>query len=91
MVPCWQCGGTRADCSLCEGLKTVPIKRCPYRFVDVSAWDACRSLSMLEVGVLPGPGGWMNQSATWLEAVQIVAAHKRHYDEQRRLQGPPNG
>jgi hypothetical protein len=87
MFDCPECTvATREQCRACEGTGRQIVDRCPGRTIPRIAWDVCRSVALLDVGILPVTGGWQEQSATWAEAMSIVAREKGEYEE-KRLKG----
>lgn len=79
VVPCWTCVGGVADCRTCSGEGQVPVHRCPNRFVTADTEAACRGAVLMESGLLPGSGGWLDQSATMLDAMTVAGAALRHW------------
>jgi len=84
-VLCWRCDGTDVTCAQCKGMRTVPIPRCPYksqaRDALQDAFDVCRAIPMLQVGVLPAGDGWLKLPQLFMDALRLVATHKETYDE----------
>lgn len=86
-VTCWSCKGfdPQRRCKTCGGRTTLPMHRCPGRCRTPATLDVLRAHRWLKRGVLPVPGGYLDQSHTFLEAVEwiesICAFHDRLRDE----------
>lgn len=87
-VECWVCRDDPDDaCPHCKGTGTHPIRRCPWSVVDGTALQVVEGLAFLDVGVLPAPGGWGDQAATWWDATVIAMQERAEYrarDAERR-------
>ena len=57
------------------------IYRCPNAEVDPVALEVCDAASMLEQGVLPMPGGWLDQAATGWDAIKLALSERAAYEE----------
>lgn len=68
-----------AVCEHCESHGKIEFFRCKRSFARVDFDDVIRSFFWLEKGLLPGPGGWCDQSAQWVEAVEIVGREVEEY------------
>ena len=48
------------------------LLRCPVRCVTQDLWNVARAHRYKEAGLMPASGGWMEQSATLLEAFDLL-------------------
>jgi len=48
------------------------------------ASKVCQSVSWAEAGFLPHAGGWRQQSATWLQAVNLALARKAELTQPKK-------
>lgn len=86
VVDCWVCGDGDPDdgCSVCAGSGTHEIRRCPWSIVDGTAIAVVEGLSFFDVGALPQPGGWSEQSATWWDATVLALGERDEYRRRAR-------
>jgi len=49
------------------------VRRCPLRAVDRAAMEAARAHGYVQIGLLPEPGGVLDQPAVFLRAMEIVS------------------
>ncbi len=52
------------------------IKRCPYSMVKREHIRIVQSASLLDSGILPDAGGWLDQASSFVKSVCIVSAAK---------------
>jgi len=64
-----------------------PIKRCPLKLVKPWHYRVVQLHGLLESGILPTKGGWLDQSAAFAQAAAIVGHAK---EESRKKDGKPN-
>lgn len=85
-LDCWICPPKRArgSCRRCHGTGTVQLFRCPWSQVDAAALQICDALPLLDLGILPTPGGWADQAATWYDATVLALQERATYEEQER-------
>ena len=93
---CRACRGSGGECSRCDGAGYIGVRRCPASFMQrhgrhrahqielfLQAWSAYR-----QHGIQPESGGWLDQSATWHEALRIAygvgARIQREREESRK-------
>lgn len=85
ILECWECEGRSSQCAVCQGKNQIPVHRCPMSFVPRAAWQVCEAAILFaEAGVLPVAGGWLEQSATFVDALALVLKERAHYLEERR-------
>ena len=48
------------------------LLRCPVRSVTSDLWHVARAYRYKEAGLFPAPGGWLEQSATLLDAFDLL-------------------
>lgn len=63
-------------CDVCGGGGEIVLRRCPYRTADITASRVCQAVAWAETGFLPHAGGWRQQSATFLQALNVALARK---------------
>lgn len=80
-ITCPHCLG--AGCEECRQGR-FEVFRCPGRTVPRIAWELCRDLGLLESGILPGEGGWLDQPQTWVDALDLLASERAAYREEER-------
>jgi hypothetical protein len=86
-VTCWSCEGfdPQRRCGVCAGRTTIPMYRCPGRCRAPEVLDALRAFRWMKRGVLPIPGGYLDQSRTFLQVMECIerieAFHNRSRDE----------
>lgn len=84
LVPCPFCNTGVQGCEHCGGENTVPIFRCPRKLVTAREVDALQAAAMVEVGVLPDPGGWQDQAYTFVRAYPIAMREINDWRQKRR-------
>lgn len=63
----------------------TPLLRCPVKALPVDFYTVGKAYYMLEkFGVLPSQGGWIDQSATLIEALEVINKEMAEYDDRRR-------
>lgn len=77
--PCPFCAGLRPDCAHCEGTDRIPIRKCPNKLVGRREIDMVMACAMTEQGILPDPGGWEDQAATFTSAWPLVMREIHHW------------
>ncbi len=79
------------DCPICKGKGEWYLYICPRKYTTLSAHDTVTSVAELEKGTLPGSGGWMEQTAWFHGAVQIVRAEWSRHEKERRTKARRKG
>lgn len=74
-IGCSRCDGTDGGCSACKGRGSVGMRKCPGRLLErrpdvARALDAYMQLDARSV--LPAEGGWLDQSAAFVDACAII-------------------
>jgi hypothetical protein len=54
-------------------MNTKNPQRCPVKFVNPIAYSYIRAFNRLEKGVLPGSGGYLEQTAKYNHAMDIIS------------------
>jgi len=87
-IRCFVCDGRDPGCPDCRGTGDIEIRDCPWKRVEDQHLDACDAMVRMESGILPGPGGFSDQSATFVEAYPLLRAELDHWREvqQRRAE-----
>ena len=55
----WQIGG-------------YTFRRCPLKIIDSSYFWYIRAYNFMEKGILPRPGGWLDQSNKFIEVITFI-------------------
>jgi len=106
---CTLCAGTRHDCPRCEGTNREGHHRCPSSIIEEAPVGVkihvdllMRAYSALDKrNILPVQGAWLDQSRSFLAAVEVIDAEKGYWDgvlhehQQRKMaqqrRGSPKG
>lgn len=82
---CWDAEGLRRFCERCDGRGTVPLLRCPNAVLrgDPSVGLFLRCYDLLQVGILPGRGGLLDQTNLFLEACSTMRAIELDLDQEK--------
>lgn len=78
------CAGSRPDCAHCRGEDRIPIHRCPRALATKRELDCVTACGLVEHGILPDPGGWQDQAATFTAAYPIVMSEIWHWRRERQ-------
>lgn len=89
--PCPFCQGQREDCPSCQGTNQMPIHRCPHKLATRRELDVVHGCALVECGVLPDPGGWHDQPATFVAAHPIVMHEIEHWRSVARANAAKKG
>lgn len=54
------------------------MDRCPFAYAGHEAADAIRAADLAEKGLLPEPGGWLDQAAIGIRAIERVWREQDH-------------
>ena len=79
------------DCELCNGTGEVPLDRCPFAVTTRESLKACAYAELLSVGVLPTSGGFEDQSATLLDALEQLAPMRDALTRKKQRKGARSG
>lgn len=79
-VDCWACLGERRDCEVCNGGGKLPQTVCPNCQQSPDIHRALQTYRWMQRGFLPAPGSTLEQSHTWVVAVELI---ERLWDHQR--------
>lgn len=71
-------------CHVCAGTGAWRLTRCPFVYTTHEDRKVVTCASLLDLSVLPAPGGWQDQTAWFQQAALLALSEKRGYDEQRR-------
>ncbi|HET6442169.1 MAG TPA: hypothetical protein VFH53_07315 [Phycisphaerae bacterium] len=72
-MECAACDGE--GCEECEGGE-VRIGACPLSVIGAETWDAVEAAGFAEKGLLPEPGGTLDQNAKFLSACRFIWAEQ---------------
>lgn len=78
-IACAFCSGLQDDCAHCHGSNEIPIHRCPNKIVTKRELDCVTACFQTEQGILPDPGGWQDQAATFTAAWPLVMHEIQHW------------
>lgn len=53
-------------------IRDYRLKRCPMKEVTSEGLEYLRAYKFYKNGVLPAQGGWLNQTNTFIQAVEII-------------------
>jgi hypothetical protein len=84
-LPCKHCVDNDPACRECGGLGYTLITSCPQRLVDASTWQVLRCTRLADKGLLPVRGGVMDQSAQFLEAMDLVTAEQNAWKRKLKI------
>ena len=79
--PC-HCGNI-AQCPQCHGTGFVELKRCPYKIIPANIQHTLRYAALAREGLWPEPGGAMDQSQSFLDAMSIINREIKDLEEAR--------
>jgi hypothetical protein len=67
------CHGTDELCEDCHGENRIELVGCPRKCIRPEHEQAVVATLQLERGILPAPGAWLDQSATFVAAFPLMA------------------
>lgn len=71
-MDCVRCGGADRNCKLCKGSGQEKFYRCPVKRLTPDIIHFFRFYRFYKQGFLPVEGGLLDQSATFIQAVEII-------------------
>lgn len=83
-ITCTACNGPSQSCKVCSGRGFELIYRCPTSHVTPDVADAIAAYNMLESGILPVAGGWLDQSEDFAAACCILNAERSVIDRENQ-------
>ena len=88
---CPWCQG-RADCPVCGGDGSFTLYRGDADGLPADIHGALEGFQLVELGILPVAGGWMDQAHLFVSACRVLAQEKADYDraEMRKWQEKKN-
>lgn len=57
-------------------------RRCPVTLVTPESVEYIRAYNFFQKGYLPNPGGWMDQPAKLIEAIELIETQVQRIDEE---------
>lgn len=60
------------------------VKRCPRAIVGLRELRVMQYAALIESGVLPDAGGWLDQAASLTEAIAVMLSARRRFSEDKR-------
>jgi hypothetical protein len=85
------CDGNDPACRECRGTGFAEIVGCPAALVTEDVRDALRTYDFMQNGMLPMPGGWLDQTEIMLNAVDFLAAECNDCEAYERSKRAVNG
>lgn len=82
--PCYACDGKDPDCPACNGTDSWKLFRCPHACLESWHIDVCHGVVEKRRGILPFPGGWMDQPALFVNAARVVGAELSRIEDAAR-------
>ena len=88
MVQCTACDGTGGDrsegeflgdCGACAGEGRLELVGCPMLLAGSEAFELLQIAAAMKRGLMPEPGGWLDQTDAVLDAVNFA------WSEQNRI------
>lgn len=70
-------------CEVCAGAGSWTLRRCPYVFTSHEDRKVVACANLVDLGILPAPGGWQDQTAWFQQAASLAIGEKRAYEERR--------
>lgn len=64
---------------MCSGTNAMPVFRCPWKLITREHREAVVAVTMIEHGILPAAGAWLDQSATFVEAYPLLLRELSHW------------
>jgi hypothetical protein len=83
-IDCTACNGD--GCELCKTGRLV-IDGCPKRMIPGEIWTVLRAVNWAEKGMWPTAGGLMDQSHSFLTAMELVLADDAAWRNSRQANG----
>lgn len=86
-ITCPKCHNAAPDCERCHGAGFDLVYRCPTSHASDDVAEALAAYHMLEAGILPCAGGWLDQSEAFVRAVEVINAERaviERENQQRR-------
>jgi hypothetical protein len=88
---CGTCHGSDAECNECHGTNKVHQHRCPSSIIESAPTHLRIHLDLLmrsfrhytERNVMPVVGGWLDQSRSYLAAIDLIDAERSRWDSVR--------
>lgn len=59
------------------------LRRCPYALVGARELRVVKFAGLIESGVLPDAGGWLDQSASYMDALPEALSARRQFERER--------
>jgi len=75
-ITCPRCHGGDPECARCGGIGLAGVRRCPASHNDADLALAFSFYARLESGLLPGAGGWLDQTASFVGFCRAVDAER---------------
>lgn len=60
------------------------LKRCPYALVGARELRVVQYAGLIECGVLPDAGGWLDQSASYTDGLAAALSARRQFEREGR-------
>ena len=82
-ITCPRCNGARGDtdCPRCMGRGDQWLYRCPNSLLSPDVRGLLRAWGAFQNGILPDPGAFYDQSASFIHAMGVLNAEKASLDK----------
>lgn len=91
IAPCFVCHGADEDCPECKGENRIELAGCPRKCIRPEHEDAIGATLRLELGILPAPGAWFDQAATFVQAWPLLAGELASWRQILQKRAQPKG
>ena len=78
-MPCTVCG--QKGCDECGQRGYTELDKCPLEILKASDFEFLRIVKMFEKGILPEPGGLLDQTQAFLTAAEFVMDEMDYYKQ----------
>jgi len=86
-LECWRCLGYDPECEVCKGdQRGVPMVDCPFRILPQSISKVVPLFGDFRNGLLPAPGGLLDQAGTFVQAARYIGGCLSRIEEAQRQQ-----
>ena len=84
-MECPTCDGRGGpECTNCHGSALITVSRCPQKLIGEDIRMLLRGADLADKGSWPVTGGWLDQSASFVDGVQFVRAEEAAQSRSRK-------
>lgn len=82
-IECLECpaGRPRPSCPECKGSGRIELRTCPWQELEPIHLEVVAQAELIEHGLLPAPGTWNDQTATFVDAARLALSERARYME----------